>query len=836
MNPTQPKNSNFISCHLSTAFRLIVWPMAWVAWAAGIRAATPADYTGPNGTWSVGGNWSTNPVVPLNAGANAYEVTITGKTVTFNVAGSSAVESLGLTTATLTLTAGNNLSVVNGLTAGASTINAQQAVFAVGGPVSMSGTSLFTSNGGSMTLPGLTTYGTTSGAGGTFQADGASSKLLLSGLTTVGLAGRGLTARAQNGGELALGALTGLSGTGSIFEGVTFQATGSSSIFRANALASLTMNGAAITVQATNGGYSEMNSLGMVGNGGSIFGNFNAYADGANSLLSLPALTAINLNVATNTLRATAGGHLEVPVLSHVSAAFAGSSEKLVIESKGAGSQVNLGSGLTTLTEFAVTVQGGGTVLWGSPTTMITGSITIDGSGSLNTAALTNLDSTNLTATNGATLSLPATGFVTDKRASTWQATAAGSILQLGSLTSINLTNNDLTLSAKSGGSVQLPTLTTVANTARTLHLETVGSGSQVNVPGLGADLSRLDVSVTGGTVLWGSPQTLQRSSVKLDTGGTLNLATLTNIDSTSLNAVNGATITVPLVTGYSTVPGTGATVQAGVGSTVSLPAVTSITNPGDIYNGLTFKASGAGATVALGALHTVTMSGASITFQAQSGGTLQANTLATVSNLGSIFGNFNAYADGANSKVLMTGLNTMQLNGASNNLRATDGGELELPGLATVATTGNIFEAFNVQSSGPGSVVNLAGLTNTVPFKDSLNLSNGGELDLGGLNSPFKLSFAANFANGSTGALDVYLNHTLLQSILPDDNGTFDSYVLAINSFQPGGSVIGFIANGSGASVTLQDYSVTIPEPGTAGWFGIGLCGLNLLRRRKQG
>ena len=827
------KRNNFMPGHWLPPLWLMACSMALVAGTAGTHAGVPANYTGANGNWNVGTNWSTNPVVPINAGLNTYDVTITGKTVAFNVLGSSALDSLGLTTATLNLQAGANLSVVNGLTASASTINAQQSVFAVSGTVSMSSTSLFTGNGGSMTLPGLTTYSTTNAAAGTFQADGPTSTLLLPALTTVSLADKGLTARAQNGADVELNGLTALSGSGSIFEGVTFQAAGTGSDFRANALTSVTMNGASITVQATNGGRAEMNALATVSNGGSVFGSFNAYADGSGALLSLPVLTTINLNAATNTLRATAGGEVQVPTLNNLT----GTSGQLSVESRGTLSKVNLGASLTTLRRTAVTVQGGGTVLWGSPTTMIGGGVTIDGSGTLNTSALANLDSTNLTATNGATLALPTASFTTDTQAATWQASAAGSVLQMAAMTSVNLTNNDLTLLAQSGGSVQLPALIFAPPTSRTLRLQANGSGSQVNVPALGPNLSRLDVTVQGGgSVLWGSPQTLRRSSVKIDASGTVNLATLTNINSTSLNAVNGATLTVPSVTAYSTVPGAGATLEAGAGSTVALPALVSITNPGDVFNGLTFRANGAVAMVALGALQTVTMDAASITFQAQNGGTLQANALATVSNLGSIFGKFNAYADNTNSKLLMTGLTTMQLNGAANTLRATAGGNLEMPGLTTVTTTGNVFEEFKVESTGTGSLVNLSGLTSTVPFKDSLILRNGGKLDLAGLSSPFDLSFEANFANGSSGTLDVFLNQSLLQSITPSNFGNFTPYFLPVNSFQPGGAVVEFFANGSGASITLQNYSVSVPEPGTACLLGLALCGLGTLRRRLKG
>ena len=415
-------------------------------------------------------------------------------------------------------------------------------------------------------------------------------------------------------------------------------------------------------------------------------------------------------------------------------------------------------------------------------------------------------------------------------------ASGTGAKVNLPALTTVNLLGQNDTIKAKAGGDVELPVLAHVTNTNgvfEQFNLQVSDAGSIINAPTLGnAPLSRCIISLNGGAILWANPTVLTASSVTIDTSGTIALAQLTTIDSTSFNAANGVTISLPNVTTISVVAGTSATLQAtGSNSTLSLPAVTTITNPGDIFSSVTIAASGSGSKTLLPALKTVTTGGASATFQASSGGQVLATAITTATSTGSIFGNFNVSADGAGSKVFLQNLSVMHMATATNNLTATNGGDIELPALSTITATGSIFESFNVQSSGTGSLVNLSGLLSTASFPDALALANNGEIDLAGKHNPFSINFLADFDSSNSGTLDVYFNSTLLTRITPNNFGAYMPYSIFVGTAAPDAAVVRFIANGSGASVTLQDYSV--PEPASLGILAVFAC--TILRRPKN-
>jgi autotransporter-associated beta strand protein len=213
-------------------------------------------------------------------------------------------------------------------------------------------------------------------------------------------------------------------------------------------------------------------------------------------------------------------------------------------------------------------------------------------------------------------------------------------------------------------------------------------------------------------------------------------------------------------------------------------------------------------------------MRASSITFEAKAGGTLIANALATTSNAdGSIFGNFEATADAAGSLLQMNGLTTMHLNGASNLVKATNGGTVELTGLSTVTHTANMFERLDIQSTGSGSLVNLRSLRSTTGFPDAITLSSDGELDLGGIGSPFAVSFSASFSSAN-GTLDVYDGFNLLASIAPGTLSTFNQYFFNVSS--PGGTqTIRFVA-ANGASISMRDYAIVSLQSWSGGASGV--------------
>jgi autotransporter-associated beta strand protein len=830
-------------------------PVLLLAASSAALAGSPASYTGANGNWSSAANWSTNPNVPIN-GAVTYDVAINGKIVTYDVPGSNSVDTLLLTNSTLTLTATHNLSAINAFAASGSTINAQGATFSDPASASVDSSTLSVSSGGSISLGSVTTLSTTT-AGTTLQVDGGTSSISLPDLTTLTLFHNGFTARAQNAGDLELNTLTTMNNTGNIFEGTTFIATGTNSIVRANGLTSLTTDGVAVTLQSQTGGLAEMNGLTSTTATGT-FSNFDALADGFNSRTHVNALTTMTLNGNENILKASNGGDVGAPLLATLNNTPA-STGKLTLQALGPGSVVNVPLlGGSALNYVNATVQNGGTINWGTPTTLQNGSITVDAAGTINIAQLTNIDSTGLTASNGGSISLPlVTAYATAISDGATFTANTGSTITLANLAttsnpggslfgSFNLTANGFgakislpalttvsvkgeadTFTALNAGTLDLPALTTFANNDaffEQLNLKATGFGSTINAPSLGtAPQSHIYVTVSkGGTVNWANPTVLKAGGITIDTSGTINIQQLTNIDSTSINAANGVSITLPNVTAYSTIAGTGATLQAsGSSSTLFLPNLTSITNPGDIFSGLTFSANGSGATVSLPALQNVTTNAASMIFQAKAGGTLTANSL-TVTNNGSggLFGSISFTADGLGSHLQMNALATMHLDGASNSLTASNGGLLELPALATVTTGGSIFDSLSVHSSGTGSRVNLASLRSTLSIPDTLALSQNGELDLAGSNGPLAISFSADFTD-ATGTLDVYVDQTLVASITPGTLNAYQGYQFISNNI-PANPVIRFISNGTNAAVTVKDYSIAPLSAGLGTFNGV--------------
>jgi hypothetical protein len=139
------------------------------------------------------------------------------------------------------------------------------------------------------------------------------------------------------------------------------------------------------------------------------------------------------------------------------------------------------------------------------------------------------------------------------------------------------------------------------------------------------------------------------------------------------------------------------------------------------------------------------------------------------------------------------------------------------------------------VTASGTGSVVDLSSLESTLTYSHYLRASNDGEIILGGFGSPFEIDFRAMF-NADSGELDVLYGGVLVESILPNNIGVWETYHIVVNdSGLPFGAGVGvgFLADGSAANVSLSDYVATIPEPATLSLLVMG--GLAAIRRRRK-
>jgi hypothetical protein len=260
----------------------------------------------------------------------------------------------------------------------------------------------------------------------------------------------------------------------------------------------------------------------------------------------------------------------------------------------------------------ALTVTAGSSTLNG-PLSMDGGFLTANGSGaSLTANGRTTLADASLFASGGAQLSLPTATSYADSLEDRWQASGPGSILTLGALTS--LTNfvppefgDTLDISATAGGQVQLPAVTTFDTTSggenTSVSLSADGAGSVINVSALTTLIDTEDgdfpgvLSVTnGGTVLDGALTTLENVDLTLDgtstlavgqwsaftngtatiSGGTHAFTNLANIEGSSFAVSGGAQVLLPAVTGEIHT-WNGSLAASGSGSTLVLPALTSI-------------------------------------------------------------------------------------------------------------------------------------------------------------------------------------------------------------------------------------------------------------------
>jgi hypothetical protein len=215
--------------------------------------------------------------------------------------------------------------------------------------------------------------------------------------------------------------------------------------------------------------------------------------------------------------------------------------------------------------------------------------ITLDGAAtSISFAALASLSNSGLTATGGATLSLPTvTSYSNSTGARTMQANGAGSVIALPGLTSLTTSgNNTIYVQALNGGHVDVANLASIT----TSPVQFIGSGasSQLNFPALttfnGAvgNSNSLISLAAGATFSHGNIPSMDRVDIALDGAATsISFAALASLSNGGLTATGGATLSLPTVTSYSNNSGTRIWSTSGTGTVLSLPNLTSLTTAG---------------------------------------------------------------------------------------------------------------------------------------------------------------------------------------------------------------------------------------------------------------
>ena len=414
----------------------------------------------------------------------------------------------------------------------------------------------------SLTIDGTGTQDTAqiaSFAGGTLSVSGGSPSF--AGLSSID----GSSVYVSSGVSLTLPAVTEYTG-GSGYS-TTLQASGANSVL---SLPDVTTwegsvyccgNGGTVAqVSAVSGG--EVSLAGLTTDTG---GSTHILAQGSGSVVDLPALINLTSDQGGNSsaLQATQGGQIESP-------------------------------NLTSLSDVSLTIDGTGTQDTAQIASFAGGTLSVSG-GSPSFAGLSSIDGSGVYVSSGVSLTLPAVTEYTGGSgySTTLQASGANSVLSLPDVTtwegSVYCCGNGGTVaqvSAVSGGEVSLAGWTTDKGGAT--YVVAQGTSSVVDLPALtnltsdqGRNTSELEVT-QGGQIESPSLASIYDTTVTLN-GGSADFPDLAAIDGSDVYVSGGVSLTLPAVTEYTGGSGYSTTLQAsGADSVLSLPDVT--TWEGSVY------------------------------------------------------------------------------------------------------------------------------------------------------------------------------------------------------------------------------------------------------------
>ena len=512
-----------------------------------------------------------------------------------------------------------------------------------------------------------------------------------------------------------------------------------------------------------------------------------------------------------------------------------GSTDTVVINA--ASATINLTTPITVLSVSSLAgldITGGLTVTSGQSS--VSGTLTLaSGAGltatgsatTLQVAGATTINGGDVYALSGATISLPGVTTI-DQGYSEVEASGDGSEMNLGNLQTIG-SGSVVSLLAKSGGQIDMPSLSTIAGV---VNATAEYQGSSISVPVLtsfnavGNDANYeyngaiIDVSA-GGQIIDPELVTAVNIEIEMDANSSLDTAQITDIAGSYLDITGGSPDFASVTTAD------GATLDIAGGAILSLPMVTTYTVTND--NGTSLYVSGSGSEISLPGLETLdggggygTLYGLYVT--AASGGSIDLPALSAIT------GAVDLSASGNGSSISMPVLTSFV--GSSNSyttptLTDNNGGQVTVPELVT-ADDINI----NLGSSTSLSTAQLTDISNSTlnldgvaPNFGSVTNANGASFDLSG-GAVLSLPLVATYSAGSSDSGEQWQvsgSGTLLS--LPSLN-TLNGNV-AINTGPFGGGPEGFFdltASAGGVvqlplvtAMTTGSYTVTATGAGSA-------------------
>ncbi len=585
-----------------------------------VLAAVSWDGGGDGVNWSDPDNWSGNA---LPTSADDVTISVGGTITVIHASGSTTIQSLtsdeNLTISGGSLTVTTGASNVNGDLTVSSTAtlsaNGATATLTANASVTLDGANLSALSGGLLDLTTATSYVEQPSVATTIQANGTSSKVDLSGITSITGTGN-LNINAVSGGTIELDALVSTTA-----RDININVDGASSVLDLTALTSAidstrlsnltlanggtlvapvfaTYQGGTITVNnmsVTFSALTDIDTSSLFTNSGGVLSlpNVTSYdeapsasttfrANGTGSMIDLTPMTSItgtgNLNI-----NAVSGGTIELDALVSTTA------RDININVDGASSVLDL-TALTSAIDSTrlsnLTLANGGTLVAPVFATYQGGTITVNNM-TATFSALTDIDSSSLFTNSGGVLSLPNVTSYDEApfSSTTFQASGTGSLIDLTPMTSITGATGSLNIRALAGGTIELDALT--STTARDINMTVDGASSVLDLTVLTSviDTTRLSnlTLANGGTLVAPVLATYQGTTIAVN-NMSATLSALTDIDTSSLFTNSGGVLSLPNVTSYDEAPSAATTFQAsGAGSTLDLTPLTSITGTGNL-------------------------------------------------------------------------------------------------------------------------------------------------------------------------------------------------------------------------------------------------------------
>jgi hypothetical protein len=587
-----------------------------------LRAANVSWVLDGNGSWQDAVNWSSNPALPgpsdgvtIDIGGGSQRV-ITHDKNADTIATLTHLEMLRITGGSLTVSGAVNL-------ASGSEVQASGAgvFFTAVGSVAFDEANLFAQQGGTISLPGATSFAAPSAFNGNFEVTGVGSLIDLSAVTSfAGGNGRSMRVYSSNGGKLDLKSVP------QIVSGATdVRANGANSVVDLSALTSFARTG------------NETSRLWAQGGGKVLTPNLTQVVDvdlrvdGASSQLDLAKLTSVD----QTTITAAGGGQIALPLVTSYTGpsaytgqlqaegasslldlstvtAFTGGGRATQVFATGGGKvdlknvpQIASGAtdmrasgpdsviDLSALTSFTGTgndtsrlwAQNGGKVLSPNLSTAVDIEVRVEGAGSsVDLSKLTSADRIRAGAANGGQLALP---LVTSYHGPSnyngqFESSGKAALLDLTAITSFAGGDSRATqVFASFGGKIDLKNVPQFD--AGAVDLRSTGVDSVIDLSSLtswkhtGGDTSRLWAQ-NGGKVLTPNMTSIVDVDLRVEGAGSqLDLGKLTTVDQVRISAVNGGQVALPLVTSYTgTAYVNGRFEASGIGALIDLSTITS--------------------------------------------------------------------------------------------------------------------------------------------------------------------------------------------------------------------------------------------------------------------